>query len=322
MLKINLKNILKTIIPLLLGIFLIWYSYSNSTPQEREILLTNIQKADPFWVILSIILGALSHLSRAYRWKFMLEPLGYKPSFSNRFMAVMAAYLSNLGIPRSGEFLRAATLKTYEDIPVEKGFGTIISERIADLIILITIIITAVLLQTENLLFYFKQNDINPAVSIGLFIVLIALGILGLLFIKKSKLPLFKKIKSFVKGLLEGMRSILNMKQKWAFICHTLFIWVMYVLMFYVVIFAFPETQNLSFEAILAAFVVGSFAISVTNGGIGVYPLAIGGVLTLFNIPQQSGEAFGWVVWATQTVLILVFGGLSFILLPILNSRK
>ncbi|WP_417884825.1 lysylphosphatidylglycerol synthase transmembrane domain-containing protein [Zunongwangia sp.] len=305
-----------------MGIFLIWYSYNSATPEEREILIANIKKADPFWVILSIILGLLSHLSRAYRWKFMLQPLGYKTSFSNRFMAVMVGYLSNLGIPRSGEFLRAATLKTYEDVPAEKGFGTIISERIADLIILISIILIAILLQTENLLFYFKENNINPAISIGIFILLIAIGVLGLLFIKKSKLPIFKKIKNFAKGLLEGMRSILNMKQKWAFIFHTVFIWTMYILMFYIVIFAIPETNQLSFEAILATFVVGSFAISVTNGGIGVYPLAIGGVLTLFNISQQAGEAFGWVVWATQTFLVLVFGGLSFILLPIINSKK
>jgi|TARA_B100000700_G_scaffold325519_1_gene434506 uncharacterized protein (TIRG00374 family) len=321
-LNTKLKKILKTIIPLLLGIFLIWYSYNSATPTERAELIRNIKKADPFWVGLSLVLGTLSHLSRAYRWKFMLEPLGYKPKFINSFMALMAGYLANLGIPRSGEFLRAATLKTYEDIPVEKGFGTIISERLADLIILLSIISLAVILQTDNVLTYFAENNINPIFTIGVFVVLVILGTFSLILIKKSKLPLLRKIKDFAKGLLEGMRSILKMRQKWAFIFHTLFIWIMYVTMFYVATFAIPETTNVGFGAILAAFVVGSFAISVTNGGIGVYPIAIAGVLTLFSISRQGGEAFGWVVWASQTFLNLVLGGLSFIFLPILNRRK
>ena len=184
----KLKKILKTIIPLLLGIFLIWYSYNSATPAERAELIRNIKKADPFWVGFSLILGTLSHLSRAYRWKFMLEPLGYRPKFRNSFMAVMAGYLANLGIPRSGEFLRAATLKTYEDIPVEKGFGTIISERLADLIILLSIISLAVILQTDNVLTYFAENNINPVFTIGAFVVLVILGTLTLIFIKRSKI--------------------------------------------------------------------------------------------------------------------------------------
>lgn len=315
-------KLLKIIIPLALGIFLIWYSLQSATPLEREELLDNVLKANPFWIILSITLGALSHLSRAYRWKYLLEPLGYNPGLANSFMAVMVGYLANFGIPRSGEVLRAVTLSSYEKVPFEKGFGTIISERIADMIILLLIVAVTIALQTDHLLTYFKANNVNPLVSIGLFIALIFLGVLGLQFIKKSQWSIAIKVRKLAKGLLEGMKSILKMKKKWEFILHTIFIWAMYVLMFYVIVFTVPETANASVGAIMAAFVVGSFAISATNGGIGVYPVAIGAILILYGISKQSGEAFGWILWGSQTLMVLVFGGLSFILLPVLNQKK
>ncbi|MFD1094744.1 lysylphosphatidylglycerol synthase transmembrane domain-containing protein [Salegentibacter chungangensis] len=316
------KQALKIILPLLLGIFLIWYSLESATPAERKELLDNILTADPFWVAVSFILGTLSHLSRAYRWKFMLEPLGYKPHFANNFMAVMVGYLANFGIPRSGEVLRAVTLSSYEKVPFEKGFGSIISERIADLLALFLIILIALVLQTEHLLAYFEANNINPIFSIVVFLLLIALGVVGLYVIKTSNIKFILKLRKMAAGLLEGMRSILKMKKKWPFIFHTAFIWIMYLLMFYTITFSIPGTTGMSAGAIMAAFIAGSFAISATNGGIGVYPVTIGAVLLLFGISKQSGEAFGWITWATQTLVVLIFGGLSFLILPIFNRKK
>ncbi|MDT0677743.1 lysylphosphatidylglycerol synthase transmembrane domain-containing protein [Autumnicola musiva] len=313
---------MKIILPLSLGVFLIWYSIQSATPQEREELINNILTANPLWILLSFSLGTLSHLSRAYRWKFLLEPLGYKPRFINSYMAVMAGYLANLGIPRSGEMLRAATLFSYEKVPFEKGFGTIISERIADLLVLLIIVLITLAIQTEVLLSHFEASNINPILSIGILLLLITAGVLVLQFIKRSTWKIAVKIKNMAKGLLEGMRSILKMKKKWAFIFHTIFIWVMYILMFYVIIFTIPEMANAGLGAIMAAFVVGSFAVSASNGGIGVYPVAIGAVLMVYGISKQGGEAFGWIVWATQTFLVLILGGLSFIFLPVLNQKK
>tara|TARA_R100001369_G_scaffold29172_4_gene52633 strand:- start:123231 stop:124151 length:921 start_codon:yes stop_codon:yes gene_type:complete len=306
----------------MLGVFLIWYSTKNATPLEREELLNNITSANPIFILISILCGLLSHLSRAYRWKFLLQPLGYKPRFLNSFMAVMIAYLANFGIPRSGEVLRGVTISSYEKIPFEKAFGTIISERIADFIMLLIVIAVAMISQTDYLLTYFEENNINPFLTIAILLSLLAVGILFLKLIRNSKIPIFKKIKKFAKGLLQGMRSILKMKQKAAFIFHTLFIWAMYICMFYALIFTVPETATLPFGIVLLAFVVGSFAISATNGGIGVYPIAIGASLMLFGISKQSGEAFGWITWGTQTLLIIIVGGLSFLLLPIYNRNK
>ncbi|MFN4761865.1 lysylphosphatidylglycerol synthase transmembrane domain-containing protein [Gillisia sp. Q332] len=320
--KRSTKKILKIILPLTLGVFLIWYSIKNSTPSEREQLWENITQAHPGWILLSMLLGLLSHISRAYRWKFLLEPMGYKPKFLNSFMAVMVAYLANFGIPRSGEVLRGVTISTYEKIPFEKVFGTIISERIADFIMLMLIIGIAMILQTEYLLIYFEENNINPFLTIAILFGLLAVGIFILKLIRKSKHGVILKVKAFAKGLLEGMRSILKMKNKGAFIFHTVFIWVMYVLMFYVLVFTVPETAAMPFGVVMMAFVVGSFAISATNGGIGVYPIAIGASLMLFGISKEAGEAFGWITWGTQTFLVILAGGFSFLFLPIFNRQK
>lgn len=320
--KKKLLRILKVTVPLLLGLGLVWYSIGSATPEERRELWQNIRLADSFWIVISIVCGILSHLSRAYRWKYLLEPLGYKPRLANSFMAVMCGYLANFGVPRSGEVLRGATLTTYEKIPFEKAMGTIVSERIADLLMLLLIVIFGLAIQTDFLFEYFRSQNINPLLSLLILFVLIGIGILGLWILNKFRFPLILKLKKFAKGLLEGMRSIFKMKHKGAFLLHTIFIWVMYVLMFYLIKFSLPETYSLSVAAMMAAFIVGSFAITTTNGGIGVYPIAMGAVLLLFGINKQAGEAFGWIVWGSQTLMILVLGGLSFILLPLVNQRK
>lgn len=306
----------------MLGVFLIVYSIGNASAEERQTLYDNILQANPLYIWISVVCALLSHLSRAYRWKFLLEPMGYHLKLSNSFMAVMAAYLANLGIPRSGEVLRAASVTSYEDIPFDKAFGTIISERVADLVMLLLILGLAVILHTDELLPFFQRNHINPFFTVAALFVLVLLGLLFLRIIRKSTHPWLQKLKGFALGILEGMKSILKMKKTLPFILHTIFIWVMYVLMFYLIKFSIPETVNLSLGAILVAFVVGSFAISLTNGGIGVYPIAVGAILIVFGISKEGGEAFGWVVWGTQTLLNLVVGGISLFLMPLLNPKK
>ena len=322
MTKKSIIKILKIVLPLLLGVFLIWYMLGSATPEQRQKLWTNIVEADKLWIYISLICGILSHASRAYRWKYLLEPLGFKPKFYNSYMAVMIAYLANLGIPRSGEVLRGATISTYEGVPFEKAFGTIVSERIADLIMLFIIIGLAIFLQTETVLQYFNDQEINPLIAVGILAALIGGVWVFIRILKRSTNKIAIKIRTLAEGLFDGMRSILTMKRKKEFIAHTIFIWVMYVVMFGVIKYCIPGTEDLSFAGILVAFVVGSFAISATNGGIGVYPFAIGAILIYFGIVKEDGEAFGWIIWGAQTLLNIVLGGLSFLLLPILNRNK
>lgn len=269
-----------------------------------------------------MLFGLLSHLSRAYRWKYTLKPLGYTSSYANNFMAVGVAYLMNLAIPRSGEVSRALVLSKYENVPFEKGFGTIVAERIADFIILLSLILVAVLSEINVFMDFFENKSINTSKyllfgAIGLILFFIVFFVL-----KKVKSKLGQKIKKFISGLKEGVLSIITMENKWQFIAHTIFIWIMYLSMFYVCFFAIPETSHVTFGTAITAFVMGALAVSFTNGGIGSYPLLVAESLLVFGIDYSSGTAFGWIVWTSQTLLVVVYGILSFILLPIYNKNR
>ncbi|MFD2586567.1 lysylphosphatidylglycerol synthase transmembrane domain-containing protein [Croceitalea marina] len=316
------KKFLKTFIPIALGIFLIWYSYTSTSPEERKQIMHYISNASPFWVGLSVVIGILSHISRAIRWNYMLKPLGYSPKLSNNVFIILMAYFANLGIPRSGEFLRATALTTYEGVPFEKGFGTIVTERVIDLIMLLVIISIALVLQTDIILEVLNEKGVNLVGAAGILFV----GIIGLLVavkvIKKSNAGFALKLKNFLSGLLDGISSILKMKNKWAFVFHTLFIWACYIAMFWVIKYTVPETVNLTLSELLIAFVGGAFAMSTTNGGIGLYPIAVSTSLAIFGISSVSGDAFGWIMWIAQTLMVVIFGAISFALLPLLNRNR
>ncbi|TYA60124.1 lysylphosphatidylglycerol synthase transmembrane domain-containing protein [Formosa maritima] len=314
----TIKKYLKIGLPILLGVFLIWYSLSKVPLNE---LLTYFKNANYSWIFLGMLCGLLSHLSRAYRWQFQLEPLGYKVSLGNSVMAVFAAYLINYTIPRAGEVARASILTTYEGVPFEKGFGTIVAERVADLLVMMLIIIITLFIQFDFIYQFFIQK-FNPLhMVIGLFVLLILVYI-SIKFLKASTSSFALNIRNFVSGLLEGVLSIFRMKKKWAFIAHTIFIWSMYIAMFYVTSFSLTELHNTPFGAILIGFISASFSIAATNGGIGSYPIAVYAAFSLFAIPEAPSIAFGWIVWTSQTLLLVLGGGLSLMLLPIFNKNK
>ncbi|MBT8318306.1 MAG: flippase-like domain-containing protein [Lutibacter sp.] len=320
----KLKKISFITLPIALGVFLIWYSLSKLSQSDIQSIKTSFKTANYWWVLLSLFFGALSHLSRAYRWQFLLEPLGYKPKLANSIMSVLIAYLLNLAIPRSGEVARAASIKKYENIPFKKAFGTIVAERVADVIMLFGIIGVAFFLQTELISSYiFKDGEKSSIYSkILIFVVFPVIAFVAYTFLKKSKNGIAIKIMSFVNDLLDGVKSIFNMKKKWKFIFHTIFIWVMYVLMFYSVTFALPETTNLPFPAIIVGFVVGGLSMALTNGGLGTYPVFVASALILYNVEDNPARAFGWIMWTAQTIMVIIFGGLSFLLLPIYNKYQ
>ncbi|MCL5127397.1 MULTISPECIES: lysylphosphatidylglycerol synthase transmembrane domain-containing protein [unclassified Algibacter] len=312
------KNILKITLPLLLGVFLVWYSLSKVSIEE---IIEYAKNADYKWIILGVFLGLLSHLSRSYRWLFMLEPMGYKIKFGNSIMAVFATYLINYTIPRAGEVARASILTNYEGVPFEKGFGTIVAERIADMIVMLSIIAITLFLQFD-FIYGFLVEKFNP-VKIGIALAIcILLGFLFLRLLRRSHSKIALKIRSFANGLIEGALSIFKMKKKWAFIFHTLFIWGMYLLMFYITSFSLTDLHGISAGAILIGFISASFSIAATNGGIGSYPLAIYAAFSIFGIAEEPSIAFGWIMWASQTLMVIIFGGLSLIYLPIYNRKK
>lgn len=320
--KTSFKKILKTILPIALGVLLICYSYFSTTETDREQIIYYITNADLFWVGLSIFLGTLTHISRAIRWNYLLQPLGYRPSLINNVLILLIAYFTNLGIPRSGEILRATALTTYEQVPFEKGFGTIVTERVIDLAMLLLVVGLAFLLQTDIIWGFLMDRGLNLALLSTLLIT----GALGLallmVLVKRSDSPWAIKLKKFLRGLMDGILSIFKMRNKWAFLGHTVFIWTAYVGMFWVIKHTVPETMGLSLSQLLVAFVAGAFAMTATNGGIGIYPIAVSGALAIFGISTVSGDAFGWIMWISQTLMIVVFGAISFLVLPLWNRNK
>ena len=318
----KLYHNLKIIFPPFLGIFFIYLSVVMTSVEERKLIISYIINADLKYIISAIVFGILSHLSRAFRWKFLLNPLGYYPRFINSILAVLVSYIANLGIPRSGEILRATTLSNYEKIPFEKLFGTIIAERLIDFIILLSLIFLTLSLQFESIWEILREKtfDLQKLIAVIFILSLIFFGLKK--FLGKNNSKILTKIKAFIEGLIEGIMSIKNMPYKLAFAAHTIFIWTMYFSMFYIIKWTIPEMQNLQIIQMLPSFVIGGLTLTATNGGIGIYPLSVAMALSSSGISNESGLAFGWIVWTSQTLMIIFFGSLSFFILPLVNRKK
>lgn len=315
--KTTTKKVLQIVIPILLAILLGWYSFSKIPFSE---IIPYFKSANYFWIGLGVLCGFFSHVSRAYRWNYLLQPIGYRIKLPNSIMAVFVAYLSNYGVPRSGEVLRAAVASNYENVSFDKAFGTIVAERIADMLVMLVIIFITLLIQFDYILNLLKQS-VNPDKLITLLFILITLSVFFFVYLKKSNSEFSTKIKQFFIGLKEGAFSIFKMKNKWAFIAHTLFIWGMYVFMFYITTFAIKDLEGVTLGMILVAFIAASFTIALTNSGVVAYPLAVLAAFALFGIAETPSFAFGWIMWSSQTLMIIIAGIISFIYLPIYNRK-
>lgn len=320
-LKSQIGKWLSIILPVALGIYLIVYTYEKFTPGQIDEIKGYFKNANYLYIFIAAIIAILGNASRAYRWKFSLEHMGYHSSFWNNFMAVNIGYLLNLTVPKSGEISRAVIVKKYDKIPFDKGFGSIVAERIVDMVVLLLFMLVAVVVQFDIAkAFILDKIPVNKLVIVmiaGVFI----FTVLILVYLY-SKSPLILKLKQQVSGLKEGVFSIVHMKKKWEYFFHTAFIWVSYILTFYVTIFTFAETSHLSLGAVITSFVVGSIAIAFTNSGFGSYPFLISKILLFYAISETVGNAFGWIVWTSQMFVVLVMGVLSFLLLPVLNRTK
>ncbi|OUD48661.1 lysylphosphatidylglycerol synthase transmembrane domain-containing protein [Flavobacterium psychrophilum] len=307
-------------LPLILGIYLIYYKYNEFTTEQIHEIKGYFKNANYFYIYLSLVIALFGFISRAYRWKYAIQHLGYQTHFYNNLMAVCVGYFMNLTIPRSGEFSRALVLKNYENMPFDKAFGTIVAERVVDTLIFLLFVFASLLFQFNVL-----KNYVLTKIPVENLIILASIGFVGfvllLLLWIYSNWKIVSAIKEKLSGLIEGMSSILKMEQKWKFLFHSFFIWFTYILMFYVTIFALKETSNISFGAVIIAFVFGTLAVGFTNSGFGVYPLLIAEIFMLYGVPDTAGTAFGWLTWASQTILMIVLGGLSFLFLPILNRK-
>jgi glycosyltransferase 2 family protein len=326
-------NVLKVVFFLGLGLFFIWLFMHNLSREEEKEIYDSFLNANYFWIIISFIFALLSHISRSLRWMILLEPMGYVPRKRNTFLALMIGYFANLALPRLGEITRCGILAKYEKIPIQKSFGTVVAERALDLIMLGLIFIVTLIVHI-NKFKLFKESALFMNISekyshienpnIIFFTIIFIAGLSFFLFYKFrhriSHFRLYIKIKTIFFGFLEGLKSLVTIKKPFWFIFHTLFIWTMYLAMTWIIFFCLPGTSHLNLGVGLAVLVVGSIAIILVQGGIGIYPWIVAEILALFAVPSTTGYALGWLLWTGQTLMVVITGLLSMILLPVINN--
>lgn len=329
-------KVIKTVLPLFLGVYLIWIFFMGMSEESLAYFYRAIRKANYFWIVFALFLTFIAYLSRAYRWRYALEPLGYRTKFWNRYHALMIGYLVNMTIPRAGEASRAAMLYRSDGVPFSKSFGTIIAERAVDLLLLGTIALITLFLAADNFHLILDQIQArfspDQSQSTGLSLGKIILLILGVGALAFSILLYFKKnwrakVVSFIKEVLAGVLSLLKSANPLAYLGHSLLIWCLYLTYFGIAFFSMAETQNLSMEAILMGFLAGSLGIMFTNGGIGTFPLLVGMVVVFYLGKDEPnalaiGNAIGMLIWVSQTIFLILLGLISLALLPKNYSKK
>ena len=314
-----MKRYIKILAPVLLGFFFIYLTFNITTAEERLLIWSYIKSAKIEFVIAAMMFGAFADVIRGLRWQFLAKASGHSSNFLVSIASVFMCYSSNLIITRSGEILRATVLSGYNKIPLGKTFGTIAAERVIDMTLSFIILILIWILQYEIIIesffdddfFFYIERNISYMIGLGLAILIIT----SIVLVK------INSVKKFFLSIVEGLLSLTKLNRDFPlFILSTLLIWAFYFTAFYMIKFSIVEFSIIPTELIFPAFVVSVFSISLSNHGLGVYPLAISLFLLEFNINTEIGLAYGWLAWSCQAIITLIFGGLSFFVLPLLNS--
>ena len=315
-----MKKQLRILIPIVLGIFFIYITYRLTSQAERLLIWNYIKSAQIQYVVGAMLFGASADVIRGLRWQLLSKAIGYSSGTINSIASVFMCYTSNMAIPRSGEIIRATALSEYNKIPIGKTFGTIAAERVIDISISILILFLVWILQYDVILESFFKEDYLMFIDNNFWLIFSTVNIfIAIIFILITRV---KKIKRFFKSVLEGFLSLTKLKKKlFPFMLLSLLIWTCYVLAFFTIKFSVTELNVIDSSLIFPAFVVGVFSISLSNHGLGVYPLAIALFLSNFGINTEIGLTYGWLAWSCQAIITLIFGGLSFFVLPLLKTR-
>ena len=327
--KKKIFSALQYMIFLGIGIFLTWWQLSKMTPLQKSQFQESLLHADYIFLVPVFIFAITGHISRAMRWKILIEPMGYRPSVANTFYATMCGYFANTFLPRAGEILRCTLLSRHEKIPATKLFGTILIERIFDLFCFFLLVIFTILIQVETVSHFVKTKllsiyNIQQGIPVWSVIVILLLLIVVFTLLAKWIFKRYEahqfiiKIKGFQFGIKEGFLSIIHLKKRKQFIGHTLFIWGTYLASIYIGFSALSATSGLGIGAAFSVLSLVTVAMIVSPGGLGAFPVAVQQVLLIYNVDNIS---FGWMMWGTTTCIIIVAGIICFGLL-IYNNRK
>jgi len=331
---------LKILVFLSLGIGIVVWFWIQMNPEDKAQFLASIREAEYLWLIVSIVLGLFSHYIRALRWRLLLKVSGYRPTVPNAFFAVMNMYFFNLLVPRLGEITRCGMLNRFEKVPMDKGLGSVVAERAVDLLMLLLFMATAVLVQLPYLDSFREalastSSNSGPEsaeASSGVNWKWIVVGLIGIaclilfLFRKNPKVAsVYQKGINLAKGFWEGLKSVVLVREKKAFWLYTALIWLLYYLMTWACFPALPTIGSGGLLPPLAIIAAGSIAIIFVPGGVGAFPVIVAAVLALPHlggVPQGQGLALGWIIWAAQTLMILIAGSISLVLAPIYNQAR
>ncbi|MFC2086972.1 lysylphosphatidylglycerol synthase transmembrane domain-containing protein [Bacteroidota bacterium] len=328
--KKKLFNAIKYILLLSLGVFIFWLVIRKLSWEE---FISEIYALKWIWIILSIFLGIFSHISRAIRWNMLIKPLGHNPTVTNSFLAIMIMYMTNLVIPRGGEVVRCSVLTRYEKVPFTKLLGTVVIERASDVLALVFFAVLIVLSQLKVFSQFFIKNpgskerlqDLLSTRNLIIAILTIIFGIVLLYIFRKAfkKTKVYKKAADIWNNFAEGLKTIARLKNKWSYIGHTLFIYIMWLLALYVVFLSYEPTRHLSIFAGALVFVMGALGmIAPVQAGIGAYHFMVASTLVLYGISQNQSVTFAIIVHSASNLSLFVLGFISLAVLPLINSRE
>ncbi|MEP7277021.1 MAG: lysylphosphatidylglycerol synthase transmembrane domain-containing protein [Bacteroidota bacterium] len=330
----KILGLLQYLLFLGLAIFLVWWSLGKIEHKDWLDIKGAWLRAD-FWLLIPVVLFLLgAHLSRAIRWRILMRPMGYAPSILNTFLAVLVSYLVNLLVPRLGEVLKCSIITRYEKVPTDKLVGTVVAERAFDLVCL-AIIFTATFFSQIDIIGSFAgsllnkifNNDSGTSAKVikWLLTILVCIGLFTTLrwvFKKFAHISIVQKIKQIIRNVWFGLTSIRYLKNKGWFIFHTVLIWVLYLAAIRTGMAAMKETVVYGTRESMSVLCMGSVGMIATPGGVGAYPLLIQETMMLYGLTENMGKAFGWLLWLVQFFMVIFFGALSLVLLPLINRKK
>jgi glycosyltransferase 2 family protein len=321
--KKHFGTIIKFTASLGVGLFIVWFTFSKLTDEERNMMRSSFRNANYRWLIAGVMLNLTSNFFRTERWRMLLQPLGKKPGFLNTFLSVIAMYFANLLFPRLGEVMRCGILKKYEDIPVDKSIGTMVTERILDVLMLPLL---------AGFLFYVEKDKFKKAYSLTkeatgqfsnsyIFYAIVSCILLFVVYKLVTDKSWILRIKEFVIGIFSGLKSILKTENPVLFIFHSAVIWILYIGSAYISFWALPQTESLGLVAAVGVTFFGALAFAAVQGGVGAYPLVTAKFLLVFGITESIGLSLGWMMWSMQTGFVILGGLLSLLILSLINKK-
>lgn len=326
MIRSFLTKISKIVIPLLLGVLVFWLVYRNMDFNQIWHLITHDVKIG--WILFSIFFGFMSNVFRAHRWQMQLEAVAKKPGFLNTLFSIFSLYFMNAVLPRLGEFYRCRVLDKYEKIPFSTSLGTVVSERIFDFMTVFAFFAIGIMIQWSDFHTFFVNNfqssyllDKIPGTWIVAGIVAMILLIFLIRFIIKRRLSLQDQVKMVLANFHNGISSILKLNNKPLFMADTVLIWACYFFQFYVYMFAFDFTSDLTMMNGLTLYIMGSLGVIIpVPQGIGTWHFMIINTLIMFGIGGAEAAAFALLVHATNTIMMIVLGFIAVLILPLTNK--